>query len=79
MKDISLKLYVDYPHAIDHMRNDLYPGLWRNFLISVEYDPSLWVTRIDNILDIQYNAVRIRSGIRFKYEPDLLMFLLRFS
>jgi len=68
-------LLADYPYPIEigYTGDNTYYPLWHNFLISVEYN------QIDNILDIQYNAVRTSRGLRFKSDLDRLMFILRFS
>ena len=81
MKDISLKLFVDYPYSInqqDVMQDNRY---WRNFLDNVPYEGLTYdkTAAVDRILDTEYNAVRTTSGLRFKSEADRLMFLLRFS
>jgi hypothetical protein len=81
MKDTSLKLFVDYPHAINQKDVMQDNRCWRNFLDNVPYEGLTYdkTAAVDRILDIQYNAVRTTSGLRFKHESDLLMFLLRFS
>ena len=81
MKDISLKLYVDYPYSINQRDVMQENQCWRNFLDNVPYEGLTYdkTAAVDRILDIQYNAVRTTSGLRFKSESDLLMFLLRFS
>jgi len=81
MKDISLKLFVEYPYSINQRDVMQYNRYWRNFLDNVPYEGLTYdkTEAVDRILDIQYNAVRTTSGLRFKHESDLLMFLLRFS
>jgi hypothetical protein len=81
MKDISLKLFVDYPHAINQQDVMQDNRCWRNFLDNVPYEGLTYdkTAAVDRILNIQYNAVRTTSGLRFKHESDLLMFVLRFS
>ena len=81
MKDISLKLYVDYPHSFNQRDVMQDNRSWCNFLDNVPYEGHTHdkQAEVDRILDIQYNAVRTTSGLRFKHETDLLMFLLRFS
>ena len=81
MKDISLKLYVDYPHSINQQDVMQDNRCWSNFLDNVPYEGLTYdkTAAVDRILDIQYNAVRTTHGLRFKSESDRLMFLLRFS
>lgn len=81
MKDISLKLFVDYPHSINQRGVMPDNRCWRNFLDNVPYEGLTYekMAAVDRILDTEYNAVRTTHGIRFKSESDLLMFLLRFS
>ena len=81
MKDISLKLFVDYPHSFDQKDVMQDNRCWRNFLDNVPYEGLTYdkTAAVDRILDNEYNAVRTTHGLRFKSESDLLMFLLRFS
>ena len=81
MKDISLKLFVDYPYSFDQRDVMQDNRCWRNFLDNVPYEGLTYdkTAAVDRILDTEYNAVRTTSGLRFKSESDLLMFLLRFS
>lgn len=81
MKDISLKLYVEYPYSFNQRDVMQDNRCWSNFLDNVPYEGHTHDKQaaVDHILDIQYNAVITTLGLRFKHESDLLMFLLRFS
>ena len=81
MKDTSLKLFVDYPHAINQKDVQQDNRCLCNFLDSVPYEGLTHNKQaaVDRILDTEYNAVRTTRGLRFKHEADRLMFLLRFS
>jgi hypothetical protein len=81
MKDTSLKLFVDYPYAFNQPEGPEAHQCWINFLDKVEYEGHSHdkAAELDRILDIQYNAAITNHGLRFKYETDLLMFVLRFS
>jgi hypothetical protein len=81
MKDISLKLFVDYPYTINQQDVQQDNRCLCNFLDNVEYEGHTHnkQAEVDRILDIQYNAIRTTRGLRFKHETDLLMFVLRFS
>jgi hypothetical protein len=80
MKDTSLKLFVDYPHSINQLYEQQVHRCWRNFLDNLEYKPHTnKEAELDHILDTKYNAAITNSGLRFKSESDLLMFVLRFS
>lgn len=79
MKDISLKLFADYPYAFNQRDVQQDNRCWCNFLSSSKNDISAWKHGVDHILDTEYNAIRTTGGLRFKYESDRLMFILRFS
>jgi hypothetical protein len=79
MKDISLKLFVDYPYSIPQQHVQQIQRCWSNFLDNLEYKPHAKESELDYILDTEYNAAILNSGLRFKSEADLLMFILRFS
>jgi hypothetical protein len=81
MKDTTLKLFVAYPHSINQLYEQQVHRCWSNFLDNVEYEGHSHdkAAAVDRILDIQYNAAITNLGLRFKYESDLLMFVLRFS
>jgi hypothetical protein len=79
MKETSLKLFVDYPYSIPQQHVQQIQQCWSNFLDNLEYKPHAKVAELDNILDTDYNAAITISGLRFKSEADLLMFILRFS
>lgn len=81
MKDISLKLCVDYPYAFNRQHVPQANRCWSNFLDNVEYSGHSHdkAAAVDHILDTMYNAAITISGLRFKSEADRLMFILRFS
>jgi hypothetical protein len=79
MKDTSLKLFVDYPYSIPQQHVQQVHRCWSNFLDSVEYEPHTKESELDHVLDTLYNAAITNSGLRFKHESDLLMFVLRWS
>ena len=80
MKDISLQLFVDYPHSINQKDVQQDNRCLCNFLDNVPYEGLTHnkQAEVDRILDTEYNAIRTTRGLRFKHESDLLMFLLRF-
>ena len=75
-------LLADYPYPIEigYNGDNLYYPLWHNFLHITQNENRIdWAQRVDSILDTKYNAVRTSRGLRFKSDPDRLMFVLRFS